>query len=71
MTSPAAPETHACAICGAPAAFGFGPPLRRDRIWTCAAHRGRGAPKKGAPLPSPAPKRRPARSAEPDLFGGR
>ena len=56
------PLIPTCAVCGAPAPFGFGPPLRRDRIWTCAAHRGDGAPK-AAPRPAP-----PA-LAQPDLFG--
>ncbi|MFT5946945.1 MAG: hypothetical protein ACI807_001194 [Paracoccaceae bacterium] len=51
-----------CAICGAPAAFGFGPPLRRDRIWTCAAHCADGAPKA-------APRQAPPALAPPDLFG--
>ncbi|MGG7567882.1 hypothetical protein ACQ5SO_17145 [Rhodovulum sp. DZ06] len=63
MTKPA-PAQHRCAFCGAPAAFGFGPPLRRDRIWTCAAHRGRAEPA-AAPRSVAPPDR------EPDLFGRR
>jgi hypothetical protein len=53
---------HRCTICGRPASFGFGPPLRRDRIWTCAAHREHGTPK--APLRAKPPER-----PQPDLFG--
>lgn len=69
MTGPRQPR--ACAVCGAPAPFGFGPPLRRDRVWTCAAHKSAGAPKRdihgSARAPSPAPKD----DRAPDLFSGR
>jgi hypothetical protein len=41
---------HTCAICGAPASFGYGlPGLRSEKpegkrgyLWTCADHRGEG-----------------------------
>jgi hypothetical protein len=70
------PGVNACAFCGAPAPFGFGPPLRRDQIWTCGAHSDRGAPAESqfAALPTPKAPAKPRRTGlplGPDLFGGR
>jgi hypothetical protein len=64
---------HLCAVCGASAAFGFGPPFRPDQVWTCAAHKAQGAPMRDAhgPIARKARAKAPSDARAPDLFGGR
>jgi hypothetical protein len=73
--APVAHAAHVCAVCGERAAFGFGPPMRRDQVWTCAAHKAQGAPDAGRAAFAAykkAPKSGHAKpGAAPDLFGGR
>lgn len=72
MTRRAQPTAQRCAVagCEANAPYGFGPPLRPDRIWLCAAHKGRGAPRKAGAPGARRGGERPAADLGGDLFGG-
>lgn len=67
---PAPRQPQVCAVCGGPAPFGFGPPLRRDRIWTCAAHKQSAARVRDDRAAAKPARPAPQGDRAPDLFGG-